>query len=121
MNKELSDLELRTLTNIGRNVKFVRRNLLGLKLVDISEKTGVSRDVICRLEALSSGEGQMGNGRVYPSISTVIKFCEGIGVSTGELLDCDIQNTPDIQDKILNHCKDFANLSKGVKILSEEE
>jgi transcriptional regulator with XRE-family HTH domain len=119
MNRELSNLELKTLTNIGKNVKFVRRELLNLKLVEISEHTGVSRDVICRLEALASGDGQMGSGRVYPSISTVIKFCEGIGVTPAELLDKDFLEEPEIQDKILEYCKDFSNPMKGLVELSE--
>ena len=120
-NKELSELELKTLTNIGKNVKYVRRDLLGMKLVDIASHTGVSRDVICRLEALASGDGQMGNGRVYPSISTVIKFCENIGVTPGELLEKDFLYESEIQDRILEHCKDVANLSKGVVQLSDSE
>lgn len=118
-NKELSELELKTLTNIGKNVKFIRRNLLRLKLDEISEYTGVSRDVVCRLEALSSGEGKMGgNGRVYPSISTVIKLCESLGITPAELLDKDFLYEPDIQDKILEHCRDLVNPDRGA-ILSD--
>ena len=120
-NKGLSDMELRTLTNIGKNVKYVRRNLLGLKLDDLSKHTGVSRDVICRLEALSSGDGCMGNGRVYPSISTVIKFSEGVGVTPADLIDKDFMYESDIQDRIMEHCKDVINNSKGVTILSTDK
>lgn len=118
-NKELSELELKTLTNIGKNVKYVRRSLLDIRLVDIAQHTGVSRDVICRLEALSDGDGTMGNGRVYPSISTVIKFCEGIGVSPAELLEKDIQTDTELQRKILEHCKDMKRDTKGLTPLED--
>lgn len=118
MSKELSELQLQTLTNIGKNVKYIRRSLLSVRLADISEYTGVSRDVICRLEALSSGDGNMGTGgRVYPSISTVIKFCEGVGITPAELLDINIEEDIQIQDKILEHCKEMKRDIKGVTVI----
>lgn len=115
MSRELSELQLQTLTSIGKNVKYIRRNLLDVRLADISSYTGVSRDVICRLEALADGEGSMGSGRVYPSISTVIKFCEGVGITPAELLDIDVRSDVSIQNRILEHCKDMLpQYAKGV-------
>ena len=54
-NEALTEMALRTLTYIGNNVKFIRKSLLDVKLTKMVEITGVSRDVICRLEALATG------------------------------------------------------------------
>jgi transcriptional regulator with XRE-family HTH domain len=120
-SKELSDLELTTLTNIGRNVKFVRRDLLCLTLEEMAKQTSVSRDVICRLEALSTGDGSMGFGRIYPSISTVIKFSEGIGVTPSDLMGEDFTLNSKVQDSILEHCRDIAKLGSGMKTIESSD
>lgn len=118
-NKELSELELKTLTCIGRNVKYTRRGLLRMKLVDLSKHTGVSRDVLCRLEALADGTGNMGSGRVYPSISTIIKFCEGVGVTPSEILEKDFSSDTDIQTRILDNCSVFVE-SCGITLIDND-
>ena len=101
-SEELSKTELAVLTMVGKNVKFIRRTLLNLKLHELSDKTKISRDVLCRLEALSKGDGSMGKGRIYPSLSTLIKFCDGTGIQLSDLLDRDIEFDSDIQKKIMN-------------------
>lgn len=119
-SRELSELELATLTIIGKNVKFVRRDLLCMTLENLAVQTNVSRDVLCRLEALASGDGQMGFGRVYPSISTVIKFCEGIGVTPSLLMGEDFESNTEIQDMILEKCKDCSKLPTGAKVINSD-
>lgn len=103
--KELSELEMMTLENIGKNVKYTRRNLLNVTLAEMASNTGVSRDVICRLEYMANGIKS--TDTVYPSISTVIKFCNGVGVSPAELFDRDFKEDAEIQEKIVEHCKYF--------------
>lgn len=97
----LSEMALNTLTTIGNNVRFIRRVLLGMNLNPMAEKTGVSRDVLCRLEALSEGTGAMGKGRVYPSLPTIIKFCESVGIDLSEMLTVDISMDANIQGRII--------------------
>ena len=58
----------------------------------MADATGISRDVLCRLEALASGDGAMGKGRVYPSLSTIIKFSEFTGMELSELLDKNVRD-----------------------------
>lgn len=118
-NKELSELELKTLTSIGKNVKYTRRGLLHTKLVDLSKHTGVSRDVLCRLEALADGSGNMGNNRVYPSISTIIKFCEGVGVTPAEIFEKDFSSDLGIQERILDNCSELIK-SDGIVLLDSD-
>lgn len=101
--KEMSEFGMKTLENIGKNVKFTRRNLLDVTLNSMAKNTGISRDVICRLEYLS--DGTLSKETVYPSISTVIKFCEGVGVSLSDLFDKIFQEDLEVQGKILEHCK----------------
>lgn len=115
--RELSELELTTLTTIGKNVRFVRRDLLCATLEEMAKQTNVSRDVICRLEALAAGNGEMGFGRVYPSISTVIKFCEGIGVTPSDLMGVDFETNSGTQDKILEYCSEIVKLGTGAKVI----
>lgn len=110
----LSEKSLTILTRLGSNIKFVRNSLLCLKLNDMAKVTGISRDVLCRLEVLSSGDGKAGNGRVYPSLSTIIKFCESMGIEVSELLDKDIAVDVDLQKKVLEKCSDFLYESKSV-------
>lgn len=105
MGEVLSTMALQTLTTIGVNVRFIRKTLLDMNLTPMSEMTGVSRDVLCRLEALASGDGMMGKDRVYPSLPTLIKFCESTGIGLCELLTVDVVNCSDIQSVIINHCK----------------
>ena len=110
VSRGLSDLEKNTLENIGKNVKFTRRSILGVTLATLAGNTGVSRDVICRLEALST---EVNENTTYPSISTVIKFCEGVGVTPAELFDKDFEEDSEIQKKIVESCKDFMSEDKA--------
>lgn len=109
MDRAMSDLELLTLDNIGKNVRFIRRDLLRVTLEVLSKNTGVSRDVICRLEALSDIEDSVKKGVkiVYPSISTVIKFCNGVGVTPSQLFETQVEFNDEIIDSVKNYCKDF--------------
>ena len=109
MDRKLSELELMALDNIGKNVRFVRRELLGVTLEGLAKSTGVSRDVICRLEALSDVEDSLraGDKVVYPSISTVIKFCDGVGIKPSQLLETQIEYDEGVISIIKEHCKDF--------------
>ena len=116
-NEKLSEMALNTLTMIGNNVRFIRKSLLDVKLNPMADLTGVSRDVLCRLEALASGEGNMGKGRVYPSIQTLFKFCESIGISLDELLTKEISIDPEIQSKIVNFCGVSTSDIHGLKSL----
>lgn len=105
MDKNLTQAQLLALTNIGKNVQYIRKNILSLTLVQTSKWTGVSRDVLCRLEALASGEGKMGSGgRVYPSIMTIIKFSESVGLTPGELIDKVVADDPTLEEKVIRCC-----------------
>lgn len=112
--RELSDLELSTLENIGNNVKFTRRNLVRVTLNEMARFTGVSRDVLCRLEAFSV-KG-VGEDTSYPSISTVIKFCEGVGVTPAELLSENFRTNTEIQEKVLEACKSIVSTFDTLEI-----
>ena len=92
-------------------MRFVRRELLGVTLEGLAKSTGVSRDVICRLEALSDVEDSLraGDKVVYPSISTVIKFCDGVGIKPSQLLETQIEYDEGVINIIKEHCKDFMN------------
>lgn len=118
VSKELSELEIKTLENIGRNVRYTRRNLLGVTLAEMASNTGVSRDVICRLEYLANG--LKSTDTVYPSISTVIKFCNGVGVTPAELFDKDFREDNEVQDKIVEHCKYFTEDKNAISLDDEE-
>ena len=109
--RSLSDLEKKTLINIGNNAKYVRRVLLGVTLEDMAKITDVSRDVLCRLEAMSSA---IDPNRSYPSITTVIKFCDHIGVTPAELFESDFSEVSFIRGKILEHCSDYIGESSFV-------
>lgn len=115
--KELSDFGINILENIGRNVKFTRRKLLNVTLYEFAENTGVSRDVICRLEDLAKGENV--EQKTYPSIKTLIKFCEGVGVTPSDLFEKDFEKDDDIQNDILEHCKGFRKSDKNVISLDD--
>ena len=117
----LSDMALNTLTRIGNNVKFIRKSLLNKKLIYMAELTGVSRDVIWRLEALSSGEGGMGKGRVYPSLPTLLKFCDAIGIDMSDMLTVDIEYSSDIQSRIVSHCGISIDSLRSLESVKEEE
>lgn len=106
-NGKMSDLELLTLDNIGKNVKYIRREVLGITLEHLAKTTGVSRDVICRLEALSDIDERRDTKVVYPSISTVIKFCNGVGITPSQLFETQVEFNEDIIENIEEHCKDF--------------
>lgn len=111
MDKKFSELELTTLDNIGKNVRFIRRELLGVTLEGFAKSTGVSRDVICRLEALSDiGDNEIVSKIVYPSISTVIKFCNGVGIKPSQLFETQVEFNDEILEGIKEHCKEFMNV-----------
>lgn len=116
-NRVLTELEKNTLMNIGKNVKYTRRDLLNVTLATLSKNTGVSRDVICRLEALSQG---VKPETTYPSITTMIKFCEGVGVLPSELFDSEFEQEAEIQNKILEHCKNFRSEDKDIVSLDND-
>ena len=79
--------------------------ILSFTVVETSKFTGVSRDVLCRLEALASGEGKMGSGgRVYPSIMTIIKFSESVGLTPGEFIDKLVSDEPNLEAKVIRNC-----------------
>lgn len=85
---------------VGRNVRYVRRVLLKDTLAKFSERTGISRDVICRLEDLAHGEDS--RSKSSPSISTLVKFCSSIGVTMSELSEQDMQSSEEIKSRIRN-------------------
>lgn len=61
--------------NIGPRVK-ARRNALNLTLADLSERSGVSRAMLCDIEA----------GKKNPSIRIVFEIARGLECSLSELL-----------------------------------
>ena len=114
--KRMSELSVKTLENIGKNVRFTRRSLLNITYASMQENTGVSRDVLCRLEDLSNTSTNE-NFRGSPGFDTLIKFCDGVGVTPAELFEKEFSSDPDIQKRILEHCKTFANQDKNTVVL----
>ena len=78
----------------------IRRVLLKDTLAKFSERTGISRDVICRLEDLAHGEES--RSKSSPSISTLVKLCSSIGVTMSELSEQDMQGSEEIKNRIRN-------------------
>lgn len=116
-SRVVTEFEKEIFTNIGKNVRYARRNILNITLANLSANTGVSRDVICRLEYLADGVKE---STVYPGIPTIIKFCEGVGVSPSDLFDKDFSTDIEIQNRILEHCKGFIKEDKNVMSLDEK-
>lgn len=87
---------------IGKNVRYTRRVLLKDTLAKFSERTGISRDVICRLEDLAHGEDSRSRSKSSPSISTLVKFCSSMGVTMSELSEQDMQGSEEIKNRIRN-------------------
>ena len=50
----------------------------------------------------------------------MIKFCEGVGVLPSELFDSEFEKETDIQNKILEHCKDFRSEDKEIVSLDND-
>ena len=102
MSREINKNEEITLKILGKNLRFIRKNLLNLTLHQMVELTGVSRDVLCRVEDMANG---LNGKKAYPSIYTIIKIASGLGVKPSFLLDCDISMSDKCQSVVLNSCK----------------
>lgn len=65
-----------TLTNLGPQVKALRRDL-GLTLQQVSERSGVSVSTLSKIE----------NGRISGTVNTMLKVARGLGVLFDRLLE----------------------------------
>lgn len=98
----MTDKELMTLRFLARNLRFIRRSLIQVSVSVVSRNTGISRDVINRLEYWAD---KIPNSKMaFPSISTLVKLGEAYGVSIGILFDVDISRDEGLQEMISKHC-----------------
>lgn len=104
-SREISEKEEIVLKMLGKNLRFVRKNLLNLTLQQMVDLTGVSRDVLCRVEDMANG---LKENKACPSIYTVIKIASGLGVKPSLLLDSDISMSEKSQNIVLFNCGKYA-------------
>ncbi len=98
----MTNKELETLRFLARNLRFIRRSLIRVSVSVVSRNTGISRDVINRLEYWAD---KIPNSKMaFPSISTLVKLGEAYGVSVGVLFDVDISQSESLQEAISKHC-----------------
>nr|DAS88234.1 MAG TPA: helix-turn-helix domain protein [Bacteriophage sp.] len=76
------------LVQLGKNVRYIRVNILETTISEFSNLTGISRDVICRIEDLRLGK----NSKACPSVSTILKLCKSLNVDIGEIMGNDISS-----------------------------
>lgn len=96
-----------TMRLIGKNAYYTRRKVLDCTLKEFSEYTGISRDVICRLEYLAKGKFD-----VYPSFLTTLKFSYNVGVTMSELYETDFEGNSAIESKIREKYKKYIEDNK---------
>ena len=91
------------LQQLGKNIRDIRVNILKCTISEFSKITGVSRDVVCRLEDLRTG----GNDKTCPNIVTILKVCQSLNISIGEILGKDIISNIDLVNTL--KCMDFVD------------
>lgn len=83
MNRE-KELDLKVDKNLyllKKNIKFLRKKANLMTLDDLSEKSGISRDALFKIESVPDR---------YPNIKTVLKLAHFYGVGIGDLVDRDM-------------------------------
>lgn len=83
------------LVQLGKNVRYIRVNVLETTISEFSNLTGISRDVVCRIEDLRMGEGS----KTCPSVSTILKLCKSLNIEIGDIMGNDISSN---EDALLN-------------------
>ena len=84
------------LVQLGKNVRYIRVNVLETTISDFSNITGISRDVVCRVEDLRLGK----SSKSCPSVSTVLKICKALNVDIGDIMCDDISLNKSALDKL---------------------
>lgn len=67
---------------VGKRIKYLRINKLGMSQEDFAKKIGVDRTYFCRLES----------GKKNLTLETLNKVCEGLGMTLKEFFDFEIPN-----------------------------
>ena len=83
------------LVQLGKNVRYIRVNVLETTISEFSNLTGISRDVVCRIEDLRMGKGS----KTCPSVSTILKLCKSLNIEIGDIMGNDISSN---EDALLN-------------------
>lgn len=96
---DFSELERDTLRLLSKNVRYLRRDLLNTTLNELANLTGASRDVICRIEDIATTD-ESENVNMKFNLTTVIKLCEGTGITLAEMLCEDISKSEEIKDRV---------------------
>lgn len=91
------------LQQLGKNVRDIRVSILKCTISEFSKITGVSRDVVCRLEDLRAG----GNDKTCPTIVTILKVCQSLNISIGDILGNDIISNIELVNTL--KCMDFVD------------
>lgn len=101
-----------TLVRIGKNVKYIRAKLVRDTLAEFSERTGISRDAICRLEGMGKDNkrDKLKESKPSPNILTLVKLSDSLGITMSELVDSDITDNTVIQKKIMRFAMKRASL-----------
>ena len=84
------------LVQLGKNVRYIRVNVLETTISDFSNITGISRVVVCRVEDLRLGKGS----KSCPSVSTVLKICKALNVEIGDIMCDDISQNKSALGKL---------------------
>lgn len=66
----------------------IRLNFIGTVLREYRDKAGLSQEKLgLRLNVSHNYVGKLENGRIHPSIETLVKFAIALNIRPGELLD----------------------------------
>lgn len=90
-----NESDMLELVQLGKNVRYIRVNVLETTISEFSNLTGISRDVVCRIEDLRMGKGS----KTCPSVSTILKLCKSLNIEIGDIMGNDISFN---EDALLN-------------------
>ena len=98
----MNKTKITTLCALRDNVLYLRKKLLRVSQSELARHSGVSRDVLWRIENFDSSEEG-----TSPSLETIITFCDFFGIGVESLLSGRLMSDKEAVKKVLRRREDF--------------